>query len=250
MKKLICYLSLVLAAGALGAQNVTPEVVASAGETFANEWLSLEWTLGEVMTETYSGSAVLTQGFHQPELEVAALPVEFLFFSAKALPKQRVQLDWRTSSESNNSHFIIERQVEGSDQFQQVGEVAGAGNVELEQGYVFIDEAPHTGLNYYRLRQMDFDGTMSFSPIATVRFHASAGISLFPNPATDVISVQLPTGATLFGLLNVAGQATGVRFREQNGLFKTDLSELPAGVYFLRAQLADQRLVTHRIVVH
>ncbi|MEM1358204.1 MAG: T9SS type A sorting domain-containing protein [Bacteroidota bacterium] len=250
MKRLIYNLALVLSTCALSAQSLTPEVVASAGETFSNGSLTLEWTLGEIMTETYTGDIILTQGFHQPDVELAALPVEFLFFRAKALPKQRAQLDWRTSTESNNSHFIIERRVEGSDQFEQVGEVAGAGNAALEQAYVFIDEAPYSGLNYYRLRQTDFDGQESLSNIATVSFQSGEQLVLFPNPATDFLSVQLPAGATLLGLLNVAGQATGVRFSGQDGQFKANISELPAGVYFLQVQLADRRPVTHRFVVH
>ncbi|MEO0470247.1 MAG: T9SS type A sorting domain-containing protein [Bacteroidota bacterium] len=75
MKKLIGIIALFLASASLHAQNlnVTPEVVASAGETFSNSSLYLEWTLGELMTETYAGTITLTQGFHQPELQATSV---------------------------------------------------------------------------------------------------------------------------------------------------------------------------------
>lgn len=70
MKNLIYSLLLSLIGTALGAQSVTPEVVATTGETFSNSTVTLEWTLGEIMTETYPGSILLTQGFHQPPADV------------------------------------------------------------------------------------------------------------------------------------------------------------------------------------
>ncbi|WP_020571730.1 T9SS type A sorting domain-containing protein [Neolewinella persica] len=66
MRNLICNLLLVLASHTLGAQSLTPEVVATTGETFSNSTVTLEWTLGEIMTETFSERITMTQGFHQP----------------------------------------------------------------------------------------------------------------------------------------------------------------------------------------
>jgi len=57
----------------LNAQSLTPEVLTTAGETFTGTNVSLAWTLGEIMTETYSGTIVLTQGFHQPSLKATSV---------------------------------------------------------------------------------------------------------------------------------------------------------------------------------
>ena len=73
MRRLISSLILVIASFTLGAQSLTPEVVASAGESFSNNTLNLDWTLGELMTESYAGTIVLTQGFHQPKLNATAI---------------------------------------------------------------------------------------------------------------------------------------------------------------------------------
>lgn len=73
MKQIISSLFLVVAAHMMSAQHLSPEVVATAGESFSTNSLTLDWTLGEVMTETYSGTIVLTQGFHQPALQTTSL---------------------------------------------------------------------------------------------------------------------------------------------------------------------------------
>ncbi|MEL7530106.1 MAG: T9SS type A sorting domain-containing protein [Bacteroidota bacterium] len=75
MKNHIICLVLLLASLSLGAQNVklTPEVVASAGDSYTSNTLNVDWTLGEIMTETFDGSIVLTQGFQQPSLSTTAI---------------------------------------------------------------------------------------------------------------------------------------------------------------------------------
>ena len=73
MRKLINCLYLGLAANALNAQNLGPAVVATAGETFSTNSLYVEWTVGELMIESFSGSLTLTQGFHQSDLQVTSI---------------------------------------------------------------------------------------------------------------------------------------------------------------------------------
>ena len=73
MKRLISLLSMVVAMGSIAAQDLERTVVATAGETFAANNLILDWTLGEIMTETYTGTVVLTQGFHQPTLNTTSV---------------------------------------------------------------------------------------------------------------------------------------------------------------------------------
>ncbi|MEL6698377.1 MAG: T9SS type A sorting domain-containing protein [Bacteroidota bacterium] len=75
MKKLISYFAAILVCATVQAQNLTPEVIASAGESFNNGSLSLEWTLGELATESLSngGVIILTQGFHQPTDQVTSI---------------------------------------------------------------------------------------------------------------------------------------------------------------------------------
>lgn len=73
MKTLISCLTVVLTACTLSAQSLSPTVVATAGETYTSPTVNVEWTLGELMIESYAGTLVLTQGFHQPTVQITSL---------------------------------------------------------------------------------------------------------------------------------------------------------------------------------
>lgn len=91
--KIISSILLVLAAHMMSAQDLSPEVVATAGETFSSNSLTLDWTLGEIMTESYSGTIVLTQGFHQPDNNTTSLEdLASLFGTIKVYPNPTTDL--------------------------------------------------------------------------------------------------------------------------------------------------------------
>jgi hypothetical protein len=97
------------------------------------------------------------------------LPVKLISFYAKQFHKQ-VQLQWSTANEINNSHFIIERSTDGKN-FIAIGNVEGAGNSSNLQNYSLVDEHPvQNTVNYYRLKQTDFDGAHAYSSITAVDF--------------------------------------------------------------------------------
>jgi hypothetical protein len=99
------------------------------------------------------------------------VPVELIDFSAKQ-SDESITLDWRTASEENNAGFEIQRKTEASD-WISIGYVDGKGTTSQVQSYQYIDRKPIPGQNYYRLKQMDFDGQFEFSPIRTVLINAS-----------------------------------------------------------------------------
>ncbi|MEM6770856.1 MAG: T9SS type A sorting domain-containing protein, partial [Bacteroidota bacterium] len=117
-----------------------------------------------------------------------ALPVDLVDFTAAPMDKQRVRLEWTTQTESGNSHFKIERSTDGQT-FTYLGAVAGAGDSNEEQWYDFVDAAAITGRNYYRLRQVDFDGTETLSEVRLVTMEGATPRSVYPNPATDELRI-------------------------------------------------------------
>ncbi|MTB51661.1 T9SS type A sorting domain-containing protein [Lewinella sp. W8] len=161
-----------------------------------------------------------------------SLPVEFLAFTARLAPKKRVLLDWQTASESGNSHFSIERSGDG-DSFVALGEVAGAGTTSEEQSYTFLDEAPLAGLNYYRLRQVDFDGTESFSEVRLVTVDRSEGVAIrpYPNPAVDELYLDGFAGGPVTVLDQHGRPLRAATLAEGQPL---DVRDLPPGFYLLR----------------
>ncbi|MEL7159157.1 MAG: T9SS type A sorting domain-containing protein [Bacteroidota bacterium] len=116
----------------------------------------------------------------------AALPVSLTAFTATAEPKDRVRLHWTTSTETDNDRFLVEHSTDGIT-FTQVGAVAGAGSVLTEHRYTFLDEAPVPGRNYYRLRQVDFDGTFQLSEVRQVNIKGQGQLVPYPNPAGDLL---------------------------------------------------------------
>ncbi|MBL8002957.1 MAG: T9SS type A sorting domain-containing protein [Flavobacteriales bacterium] len=126
-------------------------------------------------------------------LDCLVLPIELGGFEAQPIDQQ-VKLDWWTASETNNDLFVIERSADAMT-FEAIGTVDGAGNSTSAIGYDWVDEDPLSGTSYYRLRQIDLDGLFSFSEIRSVHFHGTAHTTTaFPNPATDLITLQVEAG--------------------------------------------------------
>lgn len=96
------------------------------------------------------------------------LPVEMISFTAERSGNVSL-LRWETSSEMNNDYFAVERLNENG-VFNIIGMVDGNGTTSQPSYYTFTDEAPYYGVNYYRLRQVDFNGDYAYSPIRTVEF--------------------------------------------------------------------------------
>lgn len=129
------------------------------------------------------------------------LPIELLSFTGTEKNDHNL-LEWVTLTETNNEYFTLERSSNGID-FIPVGKVAGAGTSRVQLSYSFKDMTPPKGVNYYRLRQTDFDGTTTTSKIIALRRHTSANfqISVAPNPSKGVFNLDIMTATT--GVLNV-----------------------------------------------
>lgn len=90
-------------------------------------------------------------------------------------------IKWSTTTEIHNEKFEIERS-DGNSIFQKIGEVAGAGNSSQILYYEFIDNHPLSGKNYYRVKQIDYDGKFDYSPIFSAQSKKESGLSIYPNP--------------------------------------------------------------------
>ena len=135
----------------------------------------------------------------------APLPVELTSFEA-SVNHDKVNLKWKTATELNNYGFEIERQInnkqsEGNNQnWKKVGFVAGSGNSSSQKEYSFIDKNPVGGSNFdYRLKQVDKDGSFSYSDVINVKVIPSQYMLFqnYPNPfnPTTTINWQLPVSS-------------------------------------------------------
>ena len=124
-----------------------------------------------------------------PFEKIGGLPIELLSFDAR-FDGKKVELNWVTLSETGNDYFSIERSSNGVD-FREIAQEQGAGDSEMARTYLIYDENPHTGINYYRLKQIDFDGSYAYSQIRTVEVRSGVEVSTFPNPVATELNISL-----------------------------------------------------------
>lgn len=154
------------------------------------------------------------------------------------LKNQAVELSWQTSTELNNAKFIIETTAQG-ETFQPLGEVAGAGTTTEPQSYTFTHHTPSAGINYYRLKQVDFDGTFEYSKVIAIEAAGSQDILAFPNPAREKITLQYDQskGAGNIQLLDGLGRRIQARITGYVGNYEVTLPEsLARGTYWLKVE--------------
>lgn len=166
------------------------------------------------------------------------LPIELLNFDARVSGINNVELKWTTASEINNDFFTIERSRDAV-HFEEVLTVDGAGNSAIPLHYQAFDDQPYSGLSYYRLKQTDFDGKYSYSPVRAVRIDANDHIRIYPNPTLGQVTIEHQGQMTgPIEMVNLYGQDVSHQIRttdQQMDRMTLDLTELPAGMYLLRS---------------
>ncbi len=171
------------------------------------------------------------------------LPVQLVSFQARRTGAATVLLTWTTATELANAGFSIERSVDGVS-FGRIGFVAGAGSSSARLAYTFADKAALSAA-YYRLAQLDTDGTVTFSPVQYVgaESDAAARLQLVPNPASGPVqALGLPTGTSL-AVYDALGRLVRPAAAALN------VAGLAAGVYVVRAQAPGQPMQSARLLV-
>ena len=177
-----------------------------------------------------------------------AVPVELLNFQANATQKG-ILVEWATVSEINNEFFTIERSTD-QHTFEPLQKISGAGNSSQIIQYEFLDDRPLSGINYYRLKQTDFEGQSEYSKVVAVRFyHKNTPFRLFPNPAKKGI-ITLEYRESVPALLNIL-DSTGRTHQSYQfaGPGSLILSDLSPGVYFVQIKTRSGYWVEKLIVV-
>lgn len=153
------------------------------------------------------------------------LPVKIKTFTAD-LNINSAFITFTTASEINNAGFDIERSSDGFD-FQKIGWVDGHGSTTSEKHYSFIDTKPIVGMNYYRLRQVDYDGRFEYSKIVSLMMK-SDDVIIFPNPASDMLNIQNATSGRYL-IKSIFGTNMGQGILGDDS--RIDISYLPSGTY-------------------
>jgi hypothetical protein len=182
-------------------------------QTNANAW---DMTATPNMVDTYIASV--------------SLPIELTTFTAKP-NNSTINLAWQTATEKSNSHFDIERSANGKD-WAKIGMVKGSGTSQQKVDYRFTDEGPLSILNYYRLKQVDFDGQFNYSNVVTAVVGKGKLKGIFPNPTTDKVTLvgNDLTNDDLVTIFDLNGR--NVKTQKVSGS-QIDVSDLAKGFYIL-----------------
>ena len=182
--------------------------------------------------------------------EPAPLPVSLMNFAASLVNSNKVKIDWSTSMEINNSHFIVERSHDGK-YFSTVAKVAGNGTTSLSHAYSIMDDVTNAGnIVYYRLHQVDLDGKSNFSNIIAIKIEKANEIgSVSPNPFMSYLNVSMEWSKSEIitaRILNIQGKEVVTKklqvVKGANQVRIDDLSKLPSGSYFIQFISATERL--------
>ncbi|NDK56299.1 T9SS type A sorting domain-containing protein [Pontibacter fetidus] len=174
-------------------------------------------------------------------VDITPLPVELVYFTATS-NKKGVLLQWSTASERDNDRFEIERSQDNK-KFEKIGEVAGAGTSSRSIKYSFNDTRPLPEMSYYRLKQVDYDGTHAYSKVISIRNNAlseKAILQAYPNPFSDKLTITITSPVSeqaVLTLYNLQGRKLqSMAIVPEKGINNYELStqQLSSGVYILK----------------
>lgn len=175
--------------------------------------------------------------------ESVTLPVELLSFEAVPSDDGNL-LTWETATELNNKGFHPQRSQDARN-WENLGFIEGNGTTSIPRQYRFTDTESLIGINYYRLRQVDFNGDFVHSEIQEVAVEVGDAFQIFPNPTQGPLAI---VGATE-DILNIkVWDLQGRVVKEQQGsTSEINLSALPAGMYSLAIQ-TKKGLVSRKLI--
>ncbi len=204
------------------------------GTNTSIEELKITWPSGIV--QTIENILTVNTTLVVIESPDAPLPIELLNFEAK--PNQgTVILTWETQSETDNDYFTIERSIDGVS-FKKLGEVNGNGTTTVSLAYTFIDRSPQNGDNYYRLKQTDYNGKVSFSDIRIANLESiKIAVSIVPVPVTREyfdLNYNGSESQVIYEIFDVFGIRIQSDFIQNNETKTINIGDLSNGLYILK----------------
>ncbi len=235
------------------------------GSTSGADWSNGGGTInavngdGRLVAHGYSLRKGLTQ-FSEfamgREQSSSSLPITLVDFSARLNVLKRVDVRWTTAAEINNDFFTVERSHNGIN-FEQLAVVFGAGNSSKTTNYHTVDHNPLIGISYYRLKQTDYDGTFTYSPIVTINNNNSfspMSVNVFPNPVSVGGNISVSgTGSLNRTKVQVYDNISGrlvyeAQLDEENYSIPIDRNYFSAGMYLIKIT-DDTRLHIRKFIV-
>lgn len=181
------------------------------------------------------------------------LPVKFVNFTANAL-HNTIALKWQTSEEYNAKEFAVERSTDKGQSWQTLAVVPAGGNTNTLQNYSYTDFHPVSGLNLFRIKEVDLNSSITYSETATVLMpETQLQYKIYPNPGTNCLYiVSAKTEQVTISVLDASGR----RMIQKRSVIKTDgpaqidVSALKTGIYFIKISNGSQTTMERIIISH
>jgi len=190
--------------------------------------------LNTVTADSRTTAAVTTTHFSSWTASEELQPLPVVWKKVYAEPTQnQIVVRWETATESNTSLFEIEKMNEEKT-FMQIGSQPAAGTSQQTRAYSFTDLQPRSGLNYYRLKQLDLDGQFAYSNVVSCFFENSElEISVFPNPTHDLLTIRSYSDSQKGNLQLIDQTGRPIDLGEWTSATSLSLREkmIPPGVY-------------------
>lgn len=180
-------------------------------------------------------------------------PVNFGKFTASAGKNGSVDLNWQTITELNNKGFEVERSTDGVN-FTKIGWIEGVGTTNSATNYAFNDNLPNNGMNYYRLKQVDFDGKFKYSNVVFAKVTLPFSFTVSPNPIKDKATVQLNLAETSEVAVQVLSMNGQLIYNRNAGVLQAGTTNIPLefngskGSYIVRV-IANKNEVANKLIV-
>ncbi len=161
------------------------------------------------------------------------LPVNFISFTAKKASNNTALIKWQTVSEINNSHFEIERSLNGVS-FIKIGTVKANNNSNEAQNYQYTDNAiaNRTPAAFYRIKQVDYNGKSNSTNVQLVNFNlVNNSIAIYPNPTSSILNISLPAETEKATVTITDAMGKEVFVKEITTSQNINLAELENGIY-------------------
>jgi len=178
------------------------------------------------------------------------LPIRLLSFDGEETTNGRIALSWVTGSEQQSAYFTVERSAD-HEHWTDVARTNAAGNSSALIHYGAFDNEPRNGTTYYRLRQTDQDGTWTLSGTVSVALDHASDIEIWPNPANDLVHVQLPGGTIArIDLIDPQGRIVHVASGQGDDTITLPLHLFNTGQYMIRMETSIGLVVRKLLIEH
>jgi hypothetical protein len=200
-----------------------------------------------VFSEYYGELTITPKAVTIKKIKAGPTVVVWGTITAVAVNSQ-VLVSWTTLQEVNTTNFIVEHSLNGTD-FAAIGSVAAAGLSTVTSSYSFTHANPRQGtINYYRIRHVNENGIISYSPIASVRLNANGAAAVIgPNPVRDILHFNIQSTDISIHVTNMAGQTVNT-WQLAQGMHPINISYLPAGIYHFAVYQKEKQLSVQRIL--